>query len=184
MMALPRSGAWTFLGLLIGCAVLSLAAQVQAKMIVGRVVKVSNGDTIVVIDHAQQPHRIRMRAVDAPESGQPFGRRSRESLAGLVGGRAVRVRADSSDRYGRDLGIVYLGDLDINQVQLERGMAWWYRSHAGEQTARDRVDYRRAEQTARARRLGVWSSPRPVPPWIWRREHPAPHGGFRSASAG
>lgn len=165
----PQRGVPGFIRLAVfGAALALVALHAQAGLIVGRVVKVADGDTIVVLDGAKVQHRIRLRAIDAPERNQPFGRRARESLVELVAGKTVRVHAGTADRYGRELGVVLLGDVDVNQAQVERGMAWWYRSYAGEQSPRDRVDYRLAERAARAQHLGLWSRPRPIPPWIWR----------------
>jgi len=174
MTASPHRGVPNSIRQAVSCAVLALAAlHAQAGLIVGRVIKVSDGDTIVVLDGAKTRHHIRLRAIDAPERNQPFGRRARESLVELVAGKTVRVQSGGPDRYGRDLGIVRLGKVDVNQTQIERGMAWWYRSYADEQNAADRTDYRRAEAAARAQRRGLWSKPHPVPPWIWR--HRADH---------
>lgn len=170
----PHRGVLHSIRLAVAGVALALAAlHAQAGLIVGRVIKVADGDTIVVLDGAKNQHRIRLRAIDAPERNQPFGRRARESLVDLVGGKTVRVQAGGADRYGRDLGIVRLGRVDVNQAQIERGMAWWYRSYSDEQSLVDRADYRRAESAARAQRRGLWSKPHPVPPWIWR--HHAEH---------
>src|SRR5687768_14921235 len=48
----------------------------------GRVVKVSDGDTLTVLVNKTQI-RVRLDAIDAPELGQAFGKRSRQSLAQL-----------------------------------------------------------------------------------------------------
>ena len=49
------------------------------------------------------------------------------------------------------------------------GMAWWYRKYAKEQSSEDRGRYEFEEQEAKARRVGLWQDPEPVPPWEWRR---------------
>jgi endonuclease YncB( thermonuclease family) len=140
----------------------------HAEAIVGRVVSVADGDTIVVLDSERVRHRIRLGAIDAPERGQPYGKLARQSLAELVAGKAVRVQLGAEDRYGRDVGVVWLGNLDVNQAQVERGMAWWYRNYADEQSAAMRARYERAEREAREQRRGLWARPHPVPPWEWR----------------
>jgi endonuclease YncB( thermonuclease family) len=47
----------------------------------GRVVGISDGDTITVIDDAKSQHKIRFAGIDAPEKGQAFGERSKQSLS-------------------------------------------------------------------------------------------------------
>jgi endonuclease YncB( thermonuclease family) len=153
---------------LISAALVFGAPHALAGLIVGRVVKVADGDTIVVLDDAQVTHRIRLGAIDAPERGQPYNRIARKSLAELVQGKTVRVRTGVTDRYGRDVGVVRVGDLDVNRLQVERGMAWWYRHYADEQSPADRVRYRNAEQDARTHRRGLWARSNPVEPWVWR----------------
>jgi len=53
--------------------------------------------------------------------------------------------------------------------QIRAGMAWWYREYANEQSPEDRDRYERAEREARAKKVGLWREPNPVPPWEWRR---------------
>jgi endonuclease YncB( thermonuclease family) len=59
--------------------------------------------------------------------------------------------------------------LDVGHAQITVGLAWWYRKYAGEQSPQDRGAYEFSEQEARAKRVGLWSDPDPVPPWEWRR---------------
>lgn len=158
----------------LGAAVIAVGLQfatlcANADAIAGRVVKVADGDTITVLDAANRQHKIRLAGIDAPEKKQAFGNVSRLSLEQLVAGKAVRVETDKIDRYGRAVGVVLVGGLDANRAQLERGMAWWYRDYAREQSPADQLTYSRAENSARAARRGLWTEKEPVAPWDWRR---------------
>jgi len=42
---------------------------VQAETITGRVVRVTDGDTIVILDAGNTQHKIRLTGIDAPERG-------------------------------------------------------------------------------------------------------------------
>lgn len=137
--------------------------------IVGQVVAVADGDTVTVLDDVRKEHRVRLQGIDAPESRQPFGQRSRQYLADLVHRQDVRVRVDKVDRFGRMVGVLYLGDEDINRRMVQSGMAWHYRQYADEQTREQRRTYAAAEENARRERLGLWSDPNPVAPWDFRR---------------
>ena len=53
----------------------------------GRVVAVADGDTLTVLDSNKLQHKIRVAGIDAPEKGQPFGDRSKQSLSRAVMGR-------------------------------------------------------------------------------------------------
>lgn len=50
----------------------------------GRVVGVSDGDTITVLDAEQVTHKIRLSGIDAPEKVQPFGERAKRQLSDWV----------------------------------------------------------------------------------------------------
>ena len=158
-------------------ALLFMATTVQAD-ITGRVVAVTDGDTIKILDAEKVQHKVRLTGIDAPERGQPFGTVSREHLASLVAGKEVRVESDKSDRYGRILGKVWVQPadcpscgktLDANHAQLLAGMAWWYRYYAKQQPPEDQGRYESAENEARARGWGLWADPNPVNPYDWRK---------------
>ncbi|MCI0660099.1 MAG: thermonuclease family protein [Acidobacteria bacterium] len=138
--------------------------------ITGRVVGVSDGDTITVLDAGNRQHKIRLDGIDAPESRQAFGTRSKQSLSELVFGQTVTVAGSKTDRYGRTVGNVAVNGQDAGLIQVERGMAWFYRQYAGD-LSRDRaLDYERAEDRARVDRRGLWADAKPVEPWEYRAE--------------
>jgi micrococcal nuclease len=57
---------------------LALLSTAYGGELAGKVVRVHDGDTLtVLIDHRQI--RVRLVEIDAPELGQAFGRRSRDS---------------------------------------------------------------------------------------------------------
>lgn len=131
---------------------------------------VADGDTITVLDSSDTQHRVRLAAIDAPESHQAFGEQSRQSLSGMIFGKDVRVSYQKIDQYGRIVGQVLLDDRDINLAQVKAGMAWHYKYHQNEQTPADRDVYARAEDEAHAARRGLWQDPNPVEPYQFRRE--------------
>lgn len=63
-------------------AILPLSAA--AETLSGRVVKMVNGDTVYVLDAAKEQHKIRLSGIDAPERGQPFGKKSKQRMSELV----------------------------------------------------------------------------------------------------
>jgi len=135
----------------------------------GEVVAILDGDTIDVLV-SRQPVRVRLAQIDAPGKRQAFGTRSRQVLADLVFRKHVRVAEEGHDRYGRVIGTIHVGGLNVNAQMVREGMAWVYRQYA-----RDKMLYELEDQ-AKVRRLGLWADPDPVAPWEYRRakrEHSA-----------
>lgn len=147
---------------------LLLCTTAYSETIQGRVVGVADGDTITVLDAAKVQYKIRLAGIDAPEKKQAFGNRSKESLSELVFDKLVAVETTKNDKYGRAIGKVLVNGLDVNLVQLERGMAWFYRLYQKEQSAEDRRLYDTVEMQAKGDRRGLWVDQDPLPPWAFR----------------
>ncbi len=153
----------------------------SANVLTGRVVGVSDGDTITILDATKVQHKIRVAGIDAPEKKQAFGQVSKENLSRLVFGKEVDIEWAKYDRYRRIVGKVKVASpnctgpcsrtFDAGLSQVSSGLAWWYRKYAKEQAAEDLPKYEKAELGAQARHLGVWADKSPVPPWDWRKGH-------------
>src|SRR5882672_476396 len=80
--------------------------------IAGKVVGVTDGDTVTILDDRNIQHKIRLEGIDAPERSQDFGSVSRQNLSKLVFGRRVQVIGDKSDRYGRTVAKIMIDGRD------------------------------------------------------------------------
>ena len=88
---------------------LLLSLSLFSAEIRGRVVAVSDGDTITVLDEMDKGNfKIRLDKIDAPEKKQAFGNRAKQFLSALIFGKQVAVRFKAVDRYGRILGTSFL----------------------------------------------------------------------------
>jgi endonuclease YncB( thermonuclease family) len=147
-----------------------LLASARGPWVVeGRVVGVTDGDTITVLDGARAQHTVRLGGIDAPERGQPFGTVAKENLSKLVYDRRVEARCWKRDRYGREVCSVFLGTRDAGLEMIRDGYAWHFKEFQAEQSPEEREVYARTEESAKAARRGLWSEPNPLPPWDWRR---------------
>lgn len=135
----------------------------------GRVVGVSDGDTVTVLVRGHDQYRIRIEGIDAPEKKQAFGQKAKAMMSALVFGKDVAVEWSKKDRYGRTLGVVLVNGQDAGLELLRAGLAWHYKQYQREQSPEDRERYSEAEESARAARIGLWAESEPVPPWEWRR---------------
>jgi endonuclease YncB( thermonuclease family) len=159
-----RSLALCMLGLLVE---IPAHAQDALPVLVGTVTKIVDGDTIDV-QLSSGPMRVRLHGVDTPERGQPWGKESTAALTDLVMGKEVDIEPFSQDRYERMIGIVFLGDLNVNLELVKRGHAWAYRQYMRKEDSALCIN----EAAARTAKKGLWALPvdQRIPPWEWRRK--------------
>ena len=139
--------------------------------IVGKA-KITDGDTIVINDV-----RIRFTGSDAPESyffgktqtclnskGQEWecGKAATVRLKELVNHQEVRCADEGKDRYGRTLGICYVGEIDLQAEMVKSGMAVAYLKYSRR--------YEEEQNFAKRIKAGMWSGEF-LEPEVWRKEN-------------
>ena len=150
-------------------ALLITQSLAHADTLTGRVVRVTDGDTIVILDSSDAQHKIRLTGIDAPERKQAFGTKSKDHLSDEVAGKFVVVDYSKRDYYKRILGKELLNGEDMNLEQVRAGLAWHYKKYQKEQSPEDRQLYSAMEIEAREAGRGLWHDPAPVPPWEYRK---------------
>lgn len=135
-------------------------------VLTGAVTKVIDADTVDV-QLASGPIRIRLHGIDSPERGQPWEDESTAALKQRILGKQVDVEPFQQDRYDHLVGIIFLGDIDINAELVQQGHAWAYRRYMKKADAALCAD----EAQARLAKRGLWSLPKNerIAPWEWRR---------------
>jgi micrococcal nuclease len=151
--------------ILLSLILLVLAPPINAKEYRGRVVAISDGDTLTILDSSKRQIKVRLAEIDTPESKQPYGSKAKQELSALAYNKTAIVKAQSTDRYKRVVGRVYVGNVDVNAELVRRGSAWVYRKYA-----KDKQLYA-LENQARKSRVGLWKLPESekIPPWEWRK---------------
>ena len=142
-----------------------------AQTISGRVVGITDGDTFTLLTSDKEQIRIRVAEIDAPESRQPYGNRSRQELSTLIFNKDVSLEIQVIDQYGRPVGRPFVGSKDISAEMIRIGAAWVYRTYSNDEPLYD------LERSAKANKLGIWSlhEYERIPPWEWRKTgHAAP----------
>ena len=110
----------TLLPALLGFLV--LPAFVLAADFTGRVVGISDGDTISVM-HGTRAEKVRLNGIDCPEKRQAFGQRAKQFTAKLAFGKDVTVTTFGHDKYGRTIGDVLLPDgRTLNHELMKAGL--------------------------------------------------------------
>jgi len=132
------------------------------------VTRVIDGDTIEV-DIAGTLYKVRYVGIDTPELDDKrpkFGALAQEATRynrQLVSGKTVRLEKDVSetDKYGRLLRYVYIGDIFVNAELVRQGFAWVkvYEPDTKYQEYLEEL----GDEAERAER-GIWAQPQPPPP--------------------
>ena len=141
---------------------LPFSSSAPAKTYQGQVIKVFDGDTILVRIQGHEEF-VRLREIDAPEMAgrkqqgqEPWGRKAREFVLSRLKDRNVRLETDDReerDVYHRLLAYIFIGDSFLNQEMVQSGNAFFYRAPIrGKYAAR----LEEAEEAARNKGIGVW----------------------------
>ena len=133
----------------------------------GKVVKVIDGDTVDILTIKKQKIRVRLLDIDAPESNQAYGNKSKQYLASLIAGKKVFVKSSKKDIYKRTLGTIFLNKVNINAKMVESGYAWAYRYKG---VANNKLMVK-IEAKAKQSKKGLWKDKKPIAPWDFRRNN-------------
>ncbi len=152
------------IGVLTACAlwIFLLAAGVSAQTaLVDRIV---DGDTFTLTSG----EKVRLIGIDTPESQDPnkpveyYSTEAKDQLEQLIGNKQVRLEFgdERTDKYGRLLCYVWVGDTLVNLEMVRQGYAMAYLRfpHSRE------TEFLKAEIAARRNAIGMWASPRTVQP--------------------
>lgn len=164
------------LAVIISLSLLSVAswASPASKVTPGMVVKVKDGDTVVIAPaNGEQYFICRLYGIDAPETpkrdapGQPYSEEATRELKNLILGQSVEVTTTGTKTYNRKICVIRKESLNVNLEMVKRGYAWAYRAYLKRPHASEYID---AEDDARRHRRGLWQQPNPMPPWEYRSE--------------
>ncbi|WP_421979153.1 thermonuclease family protein [Roseibium sp.] len=135
--------------LVIGTALsfLSIATQAGATEFTGKVVRVTDGDTLRIQSTEHGTLTIRLNGLDAPETGRTGGNAATRFMRGLVSGQQLRCEAVDQDRYGRIVAICYIDGRDIAALAVAAGVALDCRRYSGGR-------YAKFEQPGVAKKIG------------------------------
>lgn len=154
------------IGMVLCAALLCAAGAARGVDFSGKVIAVLDGDTLLVLQE-NNPVKVRLVGIDAPELAQPFGEEARQSLAGLVMNRQVQVISRAIDVYGRMIADVRIGNINLSHEQVRLGMAWESSRFHNHQ---ELITLLREAQSSRR---GLWAGEQMIEPSQWRKLHPS-----------
>ncbi|MBD2505393.1 PhnD/SsuA/transferrin family substrate-binding protein [Anabaena azotica FACHB-119] len=149
-----------------------------------QVKQIDDGDTITVNDTSNQEIRVRFACIDTAETPKSdadkntdnpadknqflWGNRAKERLESIIKvGDQVKLNIVDTDRYGRKVAEVRLGDgTFVQQILVKEGLAMVYRQYLKNCASADIVE--QAEAEAKQQRLNIWADSQFTAPWDWR----------------
>lgn len=144
-----------------------------------KVVGVTDGDTITCLTGQKEQVKVRLYQIDAPESGQAYGQKTKQALSDLIFNKFVNIETHGQDRYKRTLGTIRYSPCgqphidcsrrivvatEVNLEMIKQGYAWYY------PFTKKNPEYQQAEKEAKAAKRGLWADKHAMPPWEWRKE--------------
>lgn len=149
----------------------------------GRIKKIEDGDTIVLIGANDAKFKVRFSDMDAPEikhkaftrpckkipsrPGQPGGQEALSALEELISVKdRVTAECYEVDFYGRPVCHIFKGKMNVNLEMIRNGWGWlpekkhWIRDPMSVEL----------ENEAKTQRKGAWGLPDQVSPKKWRKE--------------
>ncbi len=144
-------------------------SRTSVKQQLARVIKVKDGDSVILRFEDSTEKEARLFGIDAPEYNQPFGREAKNILSKLVYKKTVLIESKGTDRYQREI-VLLLDDsqqTSINQQMIGLGAAWVYSQYQNDKT------WANSQNKAKQKSLGLWRNSSAKAPWEWRKREQA-----------
>lgn len=136
---------------------LEFCAQVS-----GKVIRIKDGDTVVVLLAGNIQKTLRLAEVDCPENSQPFGKNAKQFTAQQIFGKQINFFTTNTDRYGRMVAKIYYNHKYLSAEIIKAGLGWWYYKYS------DDKSLGRLQNKAQSQKVGLWQDASAMPPWDYR----------------
>lgn len=140
-----------------------------------KVINISDGDTITVVNTQGTKLKLRFCGIDAPERSQSLGKDATQYLKKLIqeSGSEVMVSEIERDRYGRTVAEIFTLLNDgrekfLNEEMVRSGFAYHYKRYSARCPNKSAIE--NAEVIARSQKVGVWSGDYQKP-WDYRKQN-------------
>lgn len=142
---------------LTGCGYTSQDSKITREIIV---TSVHDGDTFTDL----QGNKYRLAGLDCPELGQNYGLPAQAVTSGFILNKQVKISTIATDKYGRSVVNVWVSDVWLNELLVQSGLAWVYKSY-------DSDNLYQIMLIARRQRTGLWKDNNPEPPFMYRNRN-------------
>lgn len=124
--------------------------------------KALDGDSVTVAINTEKIISIELDGIDCPELEQDFGKEAQDFTKNFIYKKKVKVEIKGYDAEDRVIGRILVEDKDLSLALVEAGLAWYDKKKSSDKSLA------KAQKSAKKAKKGLWSSPNPIPPWIFR----------------
>lgn len=146
-----------FIALLL-CGKVAMAQQAY-------VVKIIDGDSLVVKLDSGKKTQFRLYGIDAPEYGQRYSQSPKIYLQKNILHKNIEYTQITKDKYKRHIVVARYKGKTINEELVKKGYVWVYPRYCKKRVCKK---WKNLEKRARARKNGLWRDASPTAPWKWR----------------
>ncbi|CAA7013510.1 unnamed protein product [Microthlaspi erraticum] len=118
------------------------------------------------------PLQIRLRGMDAPESGQYYGKEAQAELTKIVKGKKLTVLPYHQDEYHRWVADIYWHDDLFRSGCLRTVLLGMMNTMIRALYLERQLKNCDWQEEAKKKGVGLWAYPNPEEPWEWRKKNP------------
>lgn len=145
--------------------VISLNCYSQKQILTGKIVGITDGDTVKLLTEDKTLIKVRVANIDCPEKSQPYSAKAKQFTSVQIFDKRVKLEFLKKDRYDRYIcNVIYNDSLNLSKELLKNGLAWHYVKYSND------ASLQFLEDEAKFNKVGLWQDPDAIPPWEWRRK--------------
>ena len=145
--------------------ILFLSCHLLFSQSKGKVIKVKDGDTVVVLLGNNQQETLRLAEVDCPEKSQAFGKNAKQFTSSQVFGKKVMFYRTGKDRYKRTVAKIFYDNYKYLSAEIiKSGWGWWYFK------ASENAELKNYQLEAKNSKIGLWKDSNAISPWDFRKK--------------
>jgi endonuclease YncB( thermonuclease family) len=130
----------------------------------GKIIKIKDGDTVVVLLAGKIQETLRLADVDCPENSQAFGKNAKQFTSSQIFGKTVTFYRTGKDRYKRTVAKIFYGNEKYLSAEIiKAGFGWWYFK------ASKNIELQEFQNQAKTNKLGLWADDNAMSPWDFRK---------------
>lgn len=138
----------------------------EPKYITGKVIKIKNGNTLILSTNNNKRVKICLYGIYCPEKNQKYETEAKNFITNFCFEKEVKIEDKGVTKYskGNISGIIWIDNVSLNEELLKNGLAWHYKKYNYTEK------YANLENEARKNKLNIWNQTTPIAPWDFKNK--------------